>query len=86
MAKETYPETTLLKQVKGVGDLIALAFVLTLEDPHRFRKSRDVGCFVAAQALWRLRACSIARLNSFFVIPASLIFAKAACTKRARAV
>jgi transposase len=29
MAKETYPETTLLKQVKGVGDLIATAYVLT---------------------------------------------------------
>ncbi len=36
----------LLKQVKGVGTLIALTYILTLEDPHRFRKSRDVGCFV----------------------------------------
>jgi len=49
MAKEMYPETALLKQVKGVGDLIALAYVLTLEDPHRFRKSRDAGCFVGLQ-------------------------------------
>jgi len=49
MAKETYPETTLLKQVKGVGDLIATAYVLTIEDPHRFRKSRDAGCFVGLQ-------------------------------------
>jgi len=46
MAKETYPEVELLKQVKGVGDLIALGYVLTLEDPHRFRKSRDVACFL----------------------------------------
>ncbi|MFZ0333310.1 MAG: IS110 family transposase [Candidatus Acidiferrales bacterium] len=46
MAKEMYPEVALLKQVKGVGNLIALAFVLTIEDPHRFRKSRDVGCFL----------------------------------------
>lgn len=46
MAKETYPEVARLKQVKGVGNLIALAFVLTIEDPHRFRKSRDVGCFL----------------------------------------
>jgi transposase len=46
MAKETYPEVALLKQVKGVGDLIALTYVLTLEDAHRFRKSRDVGCFL----------------------------------------
>jgi transposase len=49
MAKETYPKTALLKQVKGVGDLIATAYVLTLEDPHRFRKSRDAGCFVGLQ-------------------------------------
>jgi transposase len=49
MAKDTYPETTLLKQVKGVGDLIATAYVLTIEDPHRFRKSRDAGCFVGLQ-------------------------------------
>jgi len=46
IARETYPETELLKQVKGVGDLIALTYVLTIEDPHRFRKSREVGCFL----------------------------------------
>jgi transposase len=49
MAKETYPETALLKQVKGVGDLIAIGYVLTIEDSHRFRKSRDAGCFVGLQ-------------------------------------
>jgi transposase len=49
MAKERYPETALLKQVKGVGDLIAVTYVLTIEDPHRFRKSRDAGCFVGLQ-------------------------------------
>ena len=49
IAKETYPEVELLKQVKGVGDLIATAYVLTIEDPHRFRKSRDAGCFVGLQ-------------------------------------
>jgi transposase len=49
IAKERYPETALLKQVKGVGDLIATTYVLTLEDPHRFRKSRDAGCFVGLQ-------------------------------------
>src|SRR5690349_20768770 len=46
IAKENYPETELLKQVKGVGDLIALTYVLTIEDPHRFPKSREVGCFL----------------------------------------
>jgi transposase len=49
MSKKTYPETALLKQVKGVGDLIATTYVLTIEDPHRFRKSRDAGCFVGLQ-------------------------------------
>jgi transposase len=49
MAKQEYPETALLKQVKGVGDLIATAYVLTIEDPHRFRKSRDAGCFLGLQ-------------------------------------
>jgi transposase len=32
-----------------VGTLIALTYVLTLEDPRRFRKSRDVGCYVGLQ-------------------------------------
>jgi transposase len=49
MAKESYPQVELLKQVKGVGTLIALTFLLTLEDPHRFRKSRDVGCYLGLQ-------------------------------------
>ena len=49
MSKKTYPETALLKQIKGVGDLIATTYVLTIEDPHRFRKSRDAGCFVGLQ-------------------------------------
>jgi len=46
IATEVYPQVALLKQVKGVGTLIALTFVLTLDDPHRFRRSRDAGCFV----------------------------------------
>jgi transposase len=49
MSKKTYPETALLKQIKGVGNLIATTYVLTIEDPHRFRKSRDAGCFVGLQ-------------------------------------
>jgi transposase len=49
LAQERYPQGALLKQVKGVGTLIALTFLLTLEDPHRFGKSRDVGCYVGLQ-------------------------------------
>ena len=46
IAKESYPQVALLKQVKGVGTQIALTYVLTLEDPYRFPKSREVGCFL----------------------------------------
>jgi transposase len=46
IARTEYPETALLRQVSGVGTLIALTFVLTIEDPERFPKSRDVGCYV----------------------------------------
>jgi transposase len=46
IAQEIHPEVAVLKQLKGVGTLIALMFILTIEDPHRFRKSRDVGCFL----------------------------------------
>jgi transposase len=46
IAKESYPHVELLKQVKGVGTQIALTYVLTLEDPQRFPKSREVGCFL----------------------------------------
>jgi transposase len=46
IAQESYPAVARLEQVKGVGTLIALTYVLTLEDPRRFRKSRDVGCYL----------------------------------------
>jgi transposase len=46
ISKEHYPETELLRQVEGVGGLTALAFVLTLEDPYRFEKSRSVGAYL----------------------------------------
>src|SRR6201998_2028212 len=46
IAKEVYPEVSLLKQVKGVGTQIALTYVLTIEDPYRFAKSRQGGCFL----------------------------------------
>lgn len=46
IARTKYPEIELLQQVHGVGTLIALSFVLTLEDGTRFAKSRDVGCYV----------------------------------------
>jgi len=46
LATENYPETARLKQVPGVGPITALTYVLTIEDPTRFQKSRDVGSFL----------------------------------------
>lgn len=46
IARDRYPETAVLRQVSGVGLLIALTFILTIEDKERFEKSRDVGCYV----------------------------------------
>ena len=46
IARKQYPETELLRQISGVGTLIALTYVLTVEDPARFRKSRQAGCYV----------------------------------------
>ena len=39
-------ETESLRQINGVGPITSLAFVLTLEEPSRFAKSRDVGAFL----------------------------------------
>jgi transposase len=49
LAQDSYPQVAGLKQVQGVGTLIALTFLLTLEDPHRFSKSRDVGGYLGLQ-------------------------------------
>lgn len=46
LAEKKYPDTEHMAGVKGVGALTALAFVLILEDPGRFEKSRNVGSFV----------------------------------------
>ena len=46
ISKEHYPETDLLRQVEGIGVLTALTFVLTLENPYRFAKSRSVRAYL----------------------------------------
>jgi len=43
---ERYPEALGLQQVKGVGPITSLAYVLTLEDPGRFPTNRDVGAYL----------------------------------------
>jgi transposase len=46
LANESYPQTKLLRQVSGIGPITSLAYVLTLETPGRFPKSRTVGAFL----------------------------------------
>ena len=41
-----YPETNKLLQVPGVGPVTALAYVLTIDDPYRFPKSRQLGAYL----------------------------------------
>jgi transposase len=45
-AEQQYPQTKILRQVAGVGLITALAFVLTIEEPARFAKSRKVGAYL----------------------------------------
>ena len=45
LAKERYPETELLRQVKGVGPITALTYVLTIESPDRIHKTRNVAAY-----------------------------------------
>jgi Transposase IS116/IS110/IS902 family len=69
ISEEHCPETALLRQVEGIGPLTALTFVLTLEDPYRFDKSRSVGAYLGLvpatdrsgdsdpqKCIWRRRA------------------------------
>ena len=46
LLRTRYPQAQkLCQQIRGVGPITALAYVLSLGDPHRFRKSRQVGAF-----------------------------------------
>lgn len=46
VADTRYPEVALLRQVPGVGPITATTFVLTIEDPSRFKDSRQVGSYL----------------------------------------
>ncbi len=46
MATTKYPEISALRQVPGVGPVTATTYILTIEDPGRFARSRAVGCYV----------------------------------------
>lgn len=53
MAETRYPETRLLRQVAGVGLICSLTYVLTLEEPGRFKRSRAVGAYLGLVARQR---------------------------------
>jgi transposase len=46
LGRERYPETQQLRQVPSIGPITSLAYVLTIEDPKRFAKSRAVGAYL----------------------------------------
>ncbi|MCP4668762.1 MAG: IS110 family transposase [Deltaproteobacteria bacterium] len=46
LCAESYPEAMGLREIVGVGPITALSYVLTVEDPHRFPKSRNVGPYL----------------------------------------
>jgi transposase len=45
MAAEKYPQTIYLQQISGVGPITSLCFVLKIENPERFKRTRDIGAF-----------------------------------------
>jgi transposase len=46
LIEDKYPEAAHVSKVDGVGPITALTYVLTVEDPGRFRSSRDVGPYL----------------------------------------
>jgi transposase len=51
---EVHPVAERFQDIPGVGPLVALAYITTIEEPHRFRRSRDVGPYLGMRP--RLRA------------------------------
>jgi transposase len=46
LSAEEYPVTQVLRQVAGVGPLVALTYVVTIDNPRRFSRSRTLGSFL----------------------------------------
>ncbi len=88
LCRERYPETELLRQVSGVGAITALYYVLTIEDPSRFAKSRSVGADVGLrpkqrdsgeqQPLLRITKAGDALLRRLLVIAAHYVLGPSA--------
>jgi len=58
-----YPEARVLQQVAGVGPLISLTFILTIGDPGRFKKSREIGPYLGLVPLQRESGASSPQLR-----------------------
>lgn len=46
LAAEKYPQCRYLQGIVGIGALTSLTFVLTIGDPKRFARTRDVGAYL----------------------------------------
>ncbi len=46
LASESYPQCAYLQGIVGIGTITSLTFVLTVGDPKRFARSRDVGAYL----------------------------------------
>ncbi len=46
IVKQRYPIASQLQTVPGIGPVTSLTFILTIEDPCRFEKNRDIGAFL----------------------------------------
>lgn len=46
LCQENYPETARLREIRGIGPVTALCFVLSIGDPKRIRNPRDVGAYL----------------------------------------
>ena len=46
LCQEAYPDTENLRTIHGVGPITALGFILTIEEPERFARSRDVAVYL----------------------------------------
>lgn len=63
MIDSRYPEARALQQIAGVGPLISLTFILTIGDPNRFKKSREIGPYLGLVPLQRESGASSPQLR-----------------------
>ena len=56
MVAKELPAVEHLRRIPGVGLIVALYYVLTIDDPERFRKSRDVAAYFGLRPTMRSSA------------------------------